>query len=125
MLNDRWAKRIMRAAKADVIIGSPDKDIIESRIIDRQLKDEEAHQMTNLVKDNEKIMDYLQRDNKSGWPHNLDMLLASLNVHQHLREAFLSSSVTEDAENNCYIISFPFGIKTIEYKLNKKAVDAE
>lgn len=118
MLNDRWAKRIMRAAKAEVISGSPDKDIIECRIFDRECE------MKDCVKDNEKIMNYLQKENHSGWAHNLDMLLASLNVNQHLREAFLHSSVTEDAENNCYILSFPFGIKTIEYKLSKRAVDA-
>ena len=119
MLNDRWAKRIMRAAKTEVVIGNSN-DAVEARIVDNKL---EGNIVNNCVKNHEAIMTYLKKENASGHAHNLDMLLNSLNVNQHLREAFLSASVKEDAENNCYIIEFPFGIKTIEYKLSKKAID--
>lgn len=116
MLNERWHKRILRAQRSDVTM-STTIDGISARVIDGDCN------MTNLVKDNEKLMEYLQKDNDSGHAHNMDMLVASLNVNQHMREAVLSGEVTEDAENNMYLIRFPFGTKTIEYKLNKKAVD--
>ena len=123
MLNDRWAKRIMRATKTEVISGSPDKEIIEAKIYDRECE------MRNCVQNHERIMNYLQKENASGHAHNLDMLLASLNINQHLREAFLSAEVSlfegSDKESDYYLISFPFGIKTIEYKLSKRAVDSE
>jgi|SRR5580698_5033640 hypothetical protein len=116
MLNERWHKRILRAKPSDitapVIIEG-----ISARIIDGENK------MANLVRNHEKLMEYLQKDNDSGHAHNMDMLVASLNVNQHLREAVLDGEVTEDEANNMYVIRFPFGNKTIEYKLNKKAVD--
>lgn len=115
MINGRWAKRIMRAAKTEVITGSVDKEIVEPKVFDREFE------MKNCVKDHEKIMNYLQKDNTCGHAHNLDMLLASLNVNQHLREQFLNAEVKE--ENDKYIICFPFGTKTIEYKLSKRAID--
>lgn len=116
MLNERWQKRILRAKPSDV---TPPITIegISARIIDGEST------VTNLVKNHEKLMEYLQKDNDSGHAHNMDMLVASLNVNQHLREAVLSGEVTEDETNNMYVIRFPFGTKTIEYKLNKKAVD--
>lgn len=116
MLNDRWAKRILRAAKTEVIASDvklPEE--FKSNIINRDCK------MKNCVKDHAKIMEYLHRENTSGHAHNLDMLLASLNINQHLREAFLSAEVTE--RDGMYILSFPFGVKKIEYILSKKAVD--
>lgn len=115
MLNNRWEKRIMRAAKTEVIASSTKSEIIESKVLDRECE------MKNCVKDNEKIMEYLQKENESGHAHNLDMLLASLNVNQHLREQFLNAEVIENEDK--YVISFPFGAKTIEYKLSKKAID--
>jgi hypothetical protein len=115
MLNNRWHKRILRAAKTEVVFGAPDKDIVESNMFDRECE------MNNCVKDNEKIMNYLQKDNASGHAHNLDMLLSSLNVNQHLRDEFLKAEVKEEADK--YVIRFPFGQKTIEYKLSKKAID--
>lgn len=117
MINQRWEKRILRAKKTEVI-SSANTDA-EFKIIDR------VCEMKNCVKDNEKIMEYLQKENAGGHAHNLDFLLSSLNLNQHLREAFLNAEVTEDAENNCYKLSFPFGIKTIEFILSKKAVDNE
>lgn len=123
MLNHVWAKRLMRAAKREAINGSPKKEIIETKIYDRECE------MKNCVQNHERIMNYLQKENVSGHAHNLDMLLASLNVSQHLREAFLSAEVSlfegENKDNDYYLIQFPFGIKTIEYKLSKKAVDSE
>ena len=116
MLNHRWQKRILRATASNV--DAPITiDGVYSSITERE------HDMTNLVKDNEKLMEYLQKDNNSGHAHNMDMLIASLNVNQHLREAILNAAVTEDGENNVYIVRFPFGAKMIEYKINKKAVD--
>jgi len=117
MLNDRWAKRIMRAAKTDVISGPPTNDIIKPKITDRECE------MKDCVKDHEKIMNYLQKENHGGHAHNLDFLLASLNLNQHLREAFLSAAVTE--KDDFYILNFPFGTKTVEFILSKKAVDNE
>lgn len=114
MLNDRWAKRILRAAKTDVISSAATNVLIVN------IKDREC-EMKNCVKDNEKIMNYLQKENVSGHAHNLDMLLNSLNLNQHLREAFLNAEVTED--DISYKLRFPFGTKTIEYILSKKAVD--
>lgn len=116
MLNDRWAKRILRANKTEVISNS-DKDTVEAKIIDRECE------MKNCVKDNEKIMNYLQQENASGHAHNLDMLLGSLNLNQHMREAFLSAEVNE--EENAYTLSFPFGTKDIKFILSKRAVDNE
>lgn len=117
MLIDRWAKRIMRAAKTEVVSSSPEDIGFTYSIIDRECE------MKNCVKDHEKIMNYLQQDNTAGHAHNLDMLLASLNLNQHLRESFLSAEVIEDEIS--YKLQFPFGIKTIEYILSKKAVDSE
>lgn len=119
MLNDRWARRMLRAAKTEVVSSDIPQGIIEATLIDRECE------MKNCVKDHEKIMEYLQKDNNCGHAHNLDMLINSLNLNQHLREAFWQAEVTEDPENNCYVISFPFGVKTIEYKLSMKAVDAK
>ena len=144
MINQRWEKRLLRAAKT--IFTSKENIALEEFRMENPLpferlimvaKDNEGNllmqaaiierecEMKNCVKDNEKIMNYLQNENHSGHAHNLDMLLASINLNQHLREAFLSAEVIEDAENNCYTLSFPFGTKMIEYKLSKKAVDAE
>jgi hypothetical protein len=115
MLNNRWLRRILNATKTDVMTSEPSGDWA---IIDGE------NEMLNKVQDNSKLMEYLQKDNISGHATNLDMLLSSLNLHQHLREAFLSASCTIDAENNLYVITFPFGTKTIEYKLSTKAIDA-
>ncbi len=121
MINQRWEKRLLRAKKADVISSVPIPEI-DAWEFSCDIKNREC-EMKNCVKDNEKIMSYLQNENHSGHAHNLDMLLSSINLNQHLREAFLSAEVIEDAENNCYTLSFPFGTKMIEFKLSKKAVD--
>lgn len=133
MLNEGWAKRILRARKTEVVASdyiTTASDTIHE--VPPQGDDftfacyvysDEDFKMPNCVKDNEKIMHYLQKENASGYAHNLDMLLGSLNLNQHLREAFLSAEVSED--DTSYKLRFPFGTKTIEYILSKKAVDAE
>lgn len=119
MLNERWAKRILRAKKNDVVASS---DVVECKLIDRETS-LIGVTMGNCVKGHEKIMNYLQKENESGHPYNLDMLVNSFNLNQHLRESFLGAEVTEDEFS--YTISFPMGTKTIEYKLSRKAVDNE
>lgn len=128
MLNERWHKRILRAKKTD------GKVKLNTEILEASMKELEwANPSTQTsmlkwkdrmrVKNHVKLMEYLQKDNDSGHAHNMDMLVSSLNMNQHLRESVLDAEVTEDEEKNMYVISFPFGTKTIEYKLNKKAVD--
>jgi len=113
---DRWAKRMMRAPKTDVIASPSMMNDLEINITENKV-------MENCVKDHEKIMAYLQKENTCGHAHNLDMLIASVNLNQHLREAVLFSQVKE--VDNYYSISFPFGVKIIEFKISKKAIENE
>ncbi len=131
MINQRWEKRLLRAKKGgsdNLPLKVPLADIdaweFSSNIIEyNEMKDSEINIAKTFVKGHEKIMLYLQKENHSGHAHNLDMLLDSVNINQHLREAFLSAEVKEDAENNCYNLSFIFGPRIIEFKLSKKGVD--
>lgn len=112
MLNDRWQKRILRAQYNKDVIAHDDDVIISVQT---------GVEMGGCVKYNEKLMDYLQAENASGHATNCDMLIASVNPIQHMREAILTANVS--ADDDYYIIKFPFGVKTIELKLTKKAVD--
>jgi len=112
MLNGRWAKRILRAEKTEVISSCEPPDGIEHNISASDVR----HQ--DMVKDNEKIMNYLQKENVSGHAHMLDMLLDSLNINYHLREAFLHASVTE--ADDAYVLNFPFGLKRLNINYLKR-----
>lgn len=118
MLNDRWQKRILRAQQSK-LIGIVNNGDFYSEIIDNE--DIPVH---NHVKDNEKLMNYLQKENASGYPTNMDMLAHSVNILQHMREAILYAEYVEPTEEiNYYSIDFPFGGKIVKYKLSKVAVD--
>jgi hypothetical protein len=108
MMNERWERRLLRAKKLE-------GEVMQDLSIDHE---------NNMVKKNEKLMEYFQKDHSVGYANNLDMLIASLNVQQHTREAILNSLLNFDDDGN-YIISFMFGCKMIEYKLSKKAVEHE
>lgn len=123
MINKRWEKRMLRATKTDVITRGYNSEFTFT-ITDND--DENSWRRLGMLacaKDHEKIMNYLQKESNSGYAHNLDMLLASLNWNQHGREAILNSLLME--EDEYYILKFPFGIKNIEFILSKNAVDAE
>lgn len=116
MLNGRWEKRILRATPKPEIIVNNDDVIVEVLI-------RAGADMMECVKYNEELMNYLQKENASGHETNCDMLVASVNPIQHMREAILNARVSFDNDENCYLLKFPFGIKEITLKLSKKAVD--
>jgi len=120
MINQRWEKRILRAQQSKVVAATNNGDFT-SEIIDNEEKPVHNH-----VKDNEKLMKYLQKDNVSGYPTNMDMLANSVNILQHMREAILDAEYVEpNDESDYYSVNFPFGGKIIKFKLSKVAVEKE
>lgn len=107
MLNEKWHRKLLRTKTSSREFNGVDITT-ESDI-------------SNKVKSNEKIMNYFINKNFSGYENNLEALIASLNIHQHTRDAILNSELIE--EKDCYKINFVFGDKLIEYKISKKSVD--
>jgi hypothetical protein len=117
MLNGRWEKRILRATpRHETKVPNSDDVIVSVKV---------GVEMAECVKYNEELMNYLQKENAAGHETNCDMLIASVNPVQHMREAILTAKVSFDEENNCYVIKFPFGIKEIELKISKRAVNGQ
>lgn len=119
MINQRWEKRILRAQQSKVVAATNNGDFIVEII------DNEDIPVHNHVKDNEKLMNYLQKDNVSGHATNMDMLASSVNLMQHIREAILEAEYQTDLVSGNYAMRFPFGTKIITFTLSAKAVDGE
>lgn len=122
MINHEWEKKILRATPKNVE-QTNDNIGVTATMNDSQTNN--SGLQPKIVKEDEKLMHYLQGDNVSGHATNMDMLASSINIMQFMREALLNASFVDDEDNNCYTIYFPFGAKQVTFLLSKVAVDNE
>jgi hypothetical protein len=122
MINHEWEKKILRATPKNVEQTNDNTGVI-AMMGDAHTNN--SGLQPKIVKEDEKLMHYLQGDNVSGHATNMDMLASSINIMQFMREALLNASFVDDEDNNCYTIYFPFGAKQVTFLLSKVAVDNE